>query len=216
MKEKRFCLASNALAFFVIVVFFAAVAAPRSVQAAEKTGRKLEKCLKRALRAPDEAVAEAESWMKKGGGDGARLCRAHAQFHRGEYALAAAEFAALAAKVGAGDRVHVTALHVKAGLSYSRANDHVRAEEQYSRALAFESQDPEIWVDRAAERASIERYWDAIDDLNRALTLMPDMTEALRMRGQALMKLGQDRKAWLDFQRAEVLDRAEENYASSP
>lgn len=180
-----------------------------SVEAASQTDRKLSQCLKKAAQSPDVAIAEAESWMKKGGGDRALLCHAYAQFHRGEYSLAGSEFSALAAKSGNRDRAYLTSLHVKAGLAYSRADDHVNAEQQYTKALYLEKQDPDIWMDRAAERASIEKYWDAIDDLNYALTLMPDMTEALRLRGQAWLKLGQEHKAWADLQRAAVLDSAE-------
>jgi len=185
-----------------------------AVQAAQPEKR-LTDCLKRAAQSPDQAAAEAESWMKKAGGDKARLCRAYAQFHRGEFNVAGAEFAWLASKAGNKDKTYTASLHAKAGLAFSRANDHVNAEAQYTKALKLEPQDPEIWVDRAMERASIERYWDAIEDFNQALTLMPDMTEAIRMRGQAWVKLGQDRKAFEDFQRAQLLE-SRENSSPSP
>jgi tetratricopeptide (TPR) repeat protein len=192
-----------ALLFFVICFLSSASAAPLSPE------QKLAQCLKHAEALPDDTIAEAESWLKKDGGDRARTCHAFAQFHRGEYILAAQEFAALAVLRDTKDRKHAASLHAQAGLSYMRADDHKKAESEYTAALRLEKQDPDIWMDRATERASVERYWDAIDDLNHALILMPDMTEALRLRGQAWAKLGQDSNAKLDFERAAMLDSAE-------
>lgn len=168
--------------------------------------QKLAQCLKHAEQTPDDGAAEAGAWVKKGGGERARLCRAFAQFHRGEFLSAAQEFQALAQLQVKQNPKQAASLYAQAGLAYARLNDHARAETQYAAALKLEPQDPEIWMDRAVERASAERYWEAIDDLNRALTIMPEMTEALRLRGQAWVKLGQDSKARADFERAELLD----------
>lgn len=173
--------------------------------------RHLEACLKKADDLPDIAFAEAGAWLKAGGGGGARLCRATAQFHRGEFLDAAREFAALAAASDVKDRKHAASLHEEAGLSFMRGNDFKNSEQQYAAAIALEPDEPEVWVDRATERASDEKYWDAIDDLNRALKIMPDNALALRLRGQAWMKLDQETNAVADFahaQEVEAQDRA--------
>lgn len=168
--------------------------------------QKLVFCLKHAEQTPDEGAAEAEAWVRKGGGERARVCRAFAQFHQGEFQRAAQEFRALALLQAKKSPQHAASLHAQAGLAFARLNDHANAEAEYAAALKLGPQDPEIWMDRATERASAERYWEAIDDLNHALTIMPDMTEALRLRGQAWVKLGHDSKARADFERAEILD----------
>lgn len=167
---------------------------------------KLADCLKRAEQSPDITLAEADHWLKSGGGDAARLCRAFAQFHRGEFLLAAQQFQALAES---GQKKHRAALEAQAALAYGRANDFKQAEAAYAQALKLEPQDPEVWLDRATLRADNEKYWDSLDDLNRALTLMPDMIEALRLRGQIYTKLGNESNARADFTRAAMLEQVD-------
>src|ERR1700722_17933147 len=53
-------------------------------------------CLNKAVDLPDMAVAEANSWLKQGGGDAAILCRATALFHNNEFIKSAQDFTALA------------------------------------------------------------------------------------------------------------------------
>lgn len=171
--------------------------------------KRVTQCVERAQRAPDQVLAETESWLKKGGDDRARLCRAFALFYRGDYGMSARELEALAGARETTDRKHAASLHAQAGLAYTRANEHKRAEAEYGAALKLEPHDPEIWIDRAVERLATEHYWEAIDDLTRALEIMPDMSDALRLRGQAWVKLGQTSRAREDLERAEILDEAD-------
>lgn len=169
-------------------------------------------CIKRAEQSPDITLAEADQWLKAGGGDAARLCRAFAQFHRDEFLLAAQAFQALATS---GDQSktrqkHLAALQAQAGQAFARARDFRQAENAYAAALKLEPQDPDIWLDRAILRADNERYWDALDDVNRALTLMPDMIEALRLRGQIWTKLGNMSNARQDLTRAVMLENRDQ------
>ncbi len=209
---------AQAACFLSVLAFFCANS-PLHTLHAEDAGlaeQMLAQCLHRAERTPDETLAQAEQWLKQGGGDRARLCRAFAQFHGGDTIFAAQEFAALAAARDKTDRKHAASLYTQAGLAYMRANDHKNAEVAYGKALILEPQDPEMWLDRATERAAVERFWDAIDDLNRALDIMPDMIDALRLRGQAWTKLGQESKARADFERAAMLEAAEGVTPSPP
>jgi tetratricopeptide (TPR) repeat protein len=176
---------------------------------AASTDQQLTRCLHRAEQLPDQAAAEASVWLKKGGGDQARLCLAFAQFHRGDFAEAARGFAAQAARRAKNDRVQGATLHVQAGLAAMRAGDLQLAEAQYAAALKLEPQDPEIWLDRAMTRAAAERYWDALDDVNEALAIMPDMPEALRVRAQVRVKIGQDSSARSDLEAAGMIEKVE-------
>lgn len=180
-----------------------------SAWAAPPAEQTLSDCLERAEQSPDITLAEADHWLKQGGGDAARLCRAFAQFHRGEFLAAAQAFRTLADstnKKQPRNTKHIAALAAQAGQSYARANDVRNAEMAYAAALKFEPQDPDIWLDRATMRADAEHYWDALDDVNQALTLMPDQPEALRLRGQIWSKLGNMSNARVDFTRAAVLE----------
>ena len=180
-----------------------------AVHAEPPREQKLTECLQRAEQSPDITLAEADHWLKQGGGDAARLCRAFAQFHRGEFLAAAQAFRELADstnKKQPRNPKHIAALAAQAGQAYARANDVRNAETAYAAALKFEPQDPDIWLDRATMRADAEHYWDALDDVNKALTLMPDQPEALRLRGQIWTKLGNISNARVDYTRAAVLE----------
>ncbi len=183
------------------------VSAP--LYAAEDASRQqLQVCLKKSSDMPDIAAAEASKWLKQGGGDAAMLCRAYAYFHSNEFAKSAVDFAQLAATRT--DNKRGSLLHAQAGLSWMRAENYKKSEEEYGKALKLEPQDPDFWVDRATERGAAQHYWDAIDDLNQALKIMPDMPEALRLRGDVWFKLGNGNKAQDDFHRAAQIEAEDE------
>jgi len=163
---------------------------------------------------PDIAAAEAGAWRKHGGGDNALLCEAYAQFNRGAFDEAGREFAALAK--ARGKNGHAAPLHDQAGLAFARAHEAAKAERQYAAALRLEPDNPDIWLDRADERAGDQRYWDAIGDIDRALKIMPDAPEALRMRGRAYFKLGLDSNAKADFERAAEIEQADKALRGHP
>ncbi|MGE3624556.1 MAG: tetratricopeptide repeat protein [Bdellovibrionales bacterium] len=193
--------------FFIIAILFAgATAVP--VHANDTSRMLLQACLKKAKDAPDMAAADAEKWVKEKGGKPAILCRATAQFNRGEYPKAADDFSALA--VDEKDAMHAALLHSQAALAYARAPNFDKSEEQYGKALALETQDPNIWVGRANMRAAGQNYWEAIADLNKALDIMPDMAEALKLRGQVWFKLGLDTNAAVDFKHAAEIQAEED------
>ena len=171
--------------------------------------QKLEACLKKAGEYPDMAAADADGWSKHGGGEYARLCKASAQFNMGEFEEAAGAFRDLAGLHENNDSHHAAELYARAGLAYMRAHDEKSAEASYGKAVKLEPDDPEFWTDRATGRAEDERYWDAISDFNRSLALMPDQSDVLRMRGQAWIKLGNDKNAERDFIAAEQIDQNE-------
>ncbi|NTU77261.1 MAG: hypothetical protein HGA90_05545, partial [Alphaproteobacteria bacterium] len=113
---------------FLLALFLALCFMPLAQAATPSSDPKLAACLKRAEELPDFTAAEAEGWMKRGGGDAARLCRATAQFHRGEYANAAREYVTLAATHDKKDRKEVASLHARAALAFTRASDSKNAE----------------------------------------------------------------------------------------
>lgn len=197
-------------------LFTAVLSCAFPVMAAPRPGadQKLTRCMHRAEQSPDHAAAEAEAWLKNGGGDKAMVCHAFTQFHRGEFEAAAREFASLAARHEKGDPKQAASLHVEAGLSFVRAGKPEAAETEYAAALVLEPHDPDIWLDRATARAAAERYWEALEDAGKALEIMPDMPEALRLRAQVRVKLGQDSAAKSDFEHAGAIESAEGAAAS--
>jgi Flp pilus assembly protein TadD len=61
-------------------------------------------------------------------------------------------------------------------------------------------------IDRAVTEAGLKRYNEAVEDLNRALTLDPNRTEALVYRGTAYRYLGDQKRARADIDKALALD----------
>lgn len=181
------------------------VASPSVCAMPAQTDQRLTRCLHRASDLPDIAAVESEAWIKKGGGDPAKVCHAFAQFHRGEFQTAAKEFSELAKKREKKNPKQASSLHTQAGLAAMRDNDHKTAEAEFTAALKGEPHDPDIWMDRATLRAATERYWEALADIDKSLDLMPDAPEALQLRGQIRMKLGQDNGAKADFERAKTI-----------
>ena len=43
----------------------------------------------------------------------------------------------------------------------------------------------DLWIDRSVTLATAQNYWEAIDDLNHALDIDPEQTEALIFRASA-------------------------------
>lgn len=193
---------------WAFLVAFAAMLCTSPTLAQEPRGQD---CLTRAEKNPDLTLAEALQWKQEGGGYPAALCIAFARFHAGDSATAATEFIALAKQRAAQHPKEAAQLYTHAGLAAMHANKNKEAERAYAEALRLEPHDPEIWIDRATQRASVELFWDALGDVNKALKLMPDNTEALRLRGQIWMKLELPQNARQDFEKALDLENAEKS-----
>ncbi len=153
----------------------------------------LQQCLKRADDLPDIAAAEATAWIKKGGGNDAHLCRAFAQMNRGMHE----------------DAHHAVLMHDMAGQEFLATNKIKDALAQYGMALNIAPKDPQSLIGRAKTRMAVDRYWDALDDLNKALKIDPNNVDALRQRGRAWAQLGDNKNAQEDFGRAEDLATSE-------
>ena len=170
---------------------------------AQATPMTLPDCLKKTEGMPDLAAADADLWIKEGGGFDAQLCHAFAQFRRNEFKSAGEEFAALAHGIDAKQVRQKASLYAQAAAAFTRAQDRNNADSAFGAALKLDDRDPEIWMDRALARAAVGSYWDAIADASQALKLNPKNVDALRLRGQAWVKLGNEPMAREDFLAAE-------------
>ncbi len=154
--------------------------APRSAEA-----RHYAACMALARRDPNAAHESALAWRKKGGGDAAIHCVAVALLGLGLYGQVGPMMEELAA------RTDGTRVALKAGLLGQAANAWLisgqpqRAEKLLTDALRLVPLDVEILLDRSIARAALEKYWDALDDLNDALERNPDRVDALTFRASA-------------------------------
>ncbi|WP_211100179.1 hypothetical protein [Azospirillum halopraeferens] len=176
---------------------------PAGAAAADAVGAdRLEACVKLAETRPDKAMEQALAWAARGGGAPAGLCRAMAQFHRGDFADAARGLEALVPDLGADSPAGAASLLGRAGWAWLRAGDAERAERAYTAALDRLPDDPDLRIDRAFARAEAERFWDAIADLDAAIAADPRRADAWLYRAAAHKALSHYARADADVARA--------------
>ena len=148
-----------------------------------------ERCVGHAQAAPAAAFEEAQAWRSRGGGDQARHCAALAMLHGGAAELAAEELEKLAQDMRSQAAILRAEVMAQAARAWLIAEDLPRARQAASAALLLNPDNAEIWIDRAEMLAASGKYWEAVDDLNRALELDPRRAEALVFRASAYRRL---------------------------
>jgi tetratricopeptide (TPR) repeat protein len=138
---------------------------------------------------PQVGLERAKLWEAQGGGFYAAHCVAMALFDLHEYAAAAQRFESLAtAMMGVPPAQRAQALD-QAGQSWLAADRPDRAKAAFDAAIQLNGDDAELRIDRAEAFAALKKYWDALDDLNRAIDLAPDRADAYFYRGAAYRNL---------------------------
>jgi tetratricopeptide (TPR) repeat protein len=151
------------------------------------------------------ANAFADAWEATGGGDGAVHCHALAQVALGDPETGADMLQKLANVSHAPDLARA-AVYGQAGQAWLMAGDAARAYASATLALSLSADDPELLIDRSIAAATLERYQDAIDDLDRALEMDPKRADALVFRGAAYRHLGNLENAQNDIDHALLID----------
>jgi tetratricopeptide (TPR) repeat protein len=164
-------------------------------------------CLRLARSAPDKALERARTWADTGGGDPARHCEAVAHMTRGDYPRAGRMLEELARTMekGFGARPRVNALS-QASRAWLLADRPGRAEAVATQAIELAPKDVELLIDRAHARFQAGRYWEAIDDLNRAEELAPERADILVYRGSAYRYVDAPTMAQENLRRALEMD----------
>ncbi len=194
----------------IAVLFMAGNAVAEGLAAhGTEAGRRYTACMLLARKDAGQAQSAARDWHAKGGGVPAMHCLSVALLSLGYYAQAAENMEALARgdhKLSAALR---SDLYGQAGNAWNIAGKPGRALRAQSAALKLKPDDADLLIDRGITLAGSARYWDALDDLNRALEIAPGRVEALVFRAAAWRKLGSLELAEEDIDRA--LLRAPEN-----
>lgn len=153
---------------------------------------------------PDHAMALAQDTLKRQPDDAdALLCRATAAFQTGNYAVAAKDFARLAAV--ATDKAEAARLHSKAGWSWMRANQPAVAGKAFAAAIKLAPREAAYWQDHATALMQAEQYWDARRELDYALKLAPRDAALWALRADCWLKLGTPARARSDARQALAL-----------
>ena len=153
---------------------------PQSAEAREYSA-----CMRLAKARPAEARQSALAWRTRGGGNPALHCVAVALLGLGQYSQSAHMMEELAAN-SAPDRPDL-----RAGLLAQAANGWIiagrpqTAAKLLGDALVLQPVNIDFMIDRSIAFASLGKYWDALDDLNRAVERAPDRIDALTFRASA-------------------------------
>jgi regulator of sirC expression with transglutaminase-like and TPR domain len=168
-------------------------------------GQDYERCLAMLSNDAVGANAFADAWEATGGGEGAMHCHALAQIALGHPETGAD----MLEKLAGGSKAPALArasLYSQAVQSWLMADDPARAYGDATMALALSPDDADLLIDRSIAAATMERYMDAIDDLNRALKLDSGRAEALVFRAAAWRHENRLELAQDDIDRAIAID----------
>jgi tetratricopeptide (TPR) repeat protein len=159
-------------------------------------------CMQLTQIQPEEAFESALAWESKGGGNAARHCGDVALIGLGQYEKAAQRLEELAQNMTdspASLRADVLAQAAQAWLLLGNVD---RSYAVLTAALKLDPENVELLIDRSVTLATAARYWDAIDDLNRAAELSPEREDILIFRATAYRYLDTYELAQEDIARA--------------
>ncbi len=154
-------------------------------------------CLNMAATNPKVAFDEAIKWEGLGGGHPARYCALAALMGLGHYGEAAQGFEALADAVRAGPKFKARLLS-RSSEAWLLLNELDMAMDVADTAVRLAPAESEPLIIRARIMAAKGAYWEATDDLGRAIAINPNNADVLAFRASAWRQL-------------EVLDLAQED-----
>ena len=188
------------------VAINAAVASPSLTQESQNLApqsaqsRQYQACMALSRLDAQAAHDSALAWQQKDGGDAAVHCIAVALLELGQPAQAGQMMAELAART---ERVPLKAgLLSQAANAWLIAGQPQQSETLLTEALRLAPNDVEMLLDRSVVRATLGKYWEALDDLNEALEQEPNRADALTFRASA-------------WRRVEALELAEKDIAAA-
>lgn len=187
-------LALLSLALVLTVALVAVTVSPAAAQRLQPTPdlatspteiATYQKCLQTAEKTPDDGFEEAMAWRDATGSNAAKHCVAVALFNLGQPAVAADRLEQLGIQMRAAAPELRARILSQAGTAWSAAEERERANAVITTAIGIAPKLPDLYVDRAMVLADAQNYWEAIDDLNKALELQPRYGMALALRAAA-------------------------------
>ena len=169
------------------------------------SGPDYEQCLQMIDTDPEGANNFADAWDATGGGDGAAHCRGLAQIALGDPEAGARVLDELGQKSKASALARAS-VYDQAVQAWLMADEPDRAFESATAALALSPDDADLLIDRSVAAATMERFLDAIDDLDRALKIDPKRFDALVLRAAAWRQEGKLDRAKADVDAAMAIN----------
>lgn len=175
--------------------------AAAAARAASDPATEHDKCVAEAETDPQAALARAKQWSNQGGGFDADHCVAMALYDMKRYAEAAAAFEKLARGMVKASPADQARVYDQAGQARLVADQPRAAKTDFDAALRLTPDNPEMLIDRSEALAGEHKYWNAIDDLNRASDLAPNRADIYVYRAAAYRALDELQMARLDIDR---------------
>jgi len=148
-------------------------AAQAAVAATGSESAHYRRCMADSSANPTAALADAENWVRSGGGVPAEHCAASALFNLKRYADAGKRLDRAAGSPAKLDMEFRVALFNQAGNAWLVAGDGARAIQSFSGALALSPGDADLFADLARAHAMRRNWHEVVLDLNAALQLSP-------------------------------------------
>lgn len=191
------------LIFMVGLMVALPVMAVRAAAQSFGVDERYEDCMRRARTDPELGLETALVWrdgqdpkqkQMERGHNAAAHCEAVALTGLGRFEAAAKRLEALAESMKADAPKSVRAeILAQAGQAWFRADQITRARAAQTAAVALDSNNAEIRIDRAMARAAVGEYWGAVDDLNAAISLNrksgQENADAYALRASAYRRL---------------------------
>lgn len=143
------------------------------------------RCLEIVENDPPNGFEQAMIWRDQGGGNLARHCVAAALVALNQPAVAAERLEELALTARNAPTAVRARLLSQAGQAWLAGRQIDRAQAALTTAIEGAPDLPDLYVDRSVTLAAARNYWEAIDDLNKALDIQPRYGIALALRAAA-------------------------------
>jgi regulator of sirC expression with transglutaminase-like and TPR domain len=184
-------------------------ASSQAIAAAKAEAARLNACVEKIATDPENAYEDGIKWIYEGNRPPARQCTAMALIELGQVqhkpdltAEGAARLEELANAKDAGDIDQRAVYLTQAGNAWILAGAPEAAVVTLTNALKLHPKDADLHKDRARAALVMEKWPDAIKDLDAALELSPGDGESYRLRAQANFRSGQLQDATRDVKLA--------------
>jgi tetratricopeptide (TPR) repeat protein len=144
-----------------------------------------QQCLEAAAKDPDETFEQAMQWRDTTGSNAAKHCVAIALFYLGQPAVAGDRLEQLGIEMRAAQPDLRARILSQAATAWLASGNSERAFGAVTSAIEMAPNLPDLYVDRSIVLAQAANYWEAIDDLNKALDLDPRYGMAYAFRAAA-------------------------------
>src|SRR5262245_39868087 len=184
------------------LVLAAAPAAGPPAFAQKSESVRLQNCIDRIDRDPEEAYQDGLAWVAIGNRPAARQCVAMALIALGQEAEGAAQLEALANAPDGGSLDQRGVYLAQSGNAWLLAKMPDAAVVTLTNAIKLLPQDGEVRKDRARAYIALKKWTEAGKDLDASIELSPGDAGALRLRAYALLKMDRLEDAWQDVEKA--------------